>query len=118
MRHEVRSGGQARIPRATYRLQFNEAFKLRDAIALVPYLHDLGISHIYASPLFKAQPHSGHGYDACDLTQLNPEVGTEADLAELSKVLRAEGMGIILDIVPNHMGIGGPQNTWWWDRAD
>ena len=68
------------IPRATYRLQFNEHFRLTDALALVPYFHELGISHIYASPLFKASPHSSHGYDVCDFNQLNPEIGTETDL--------------------------------------
>ncbi len=71
------------IPRATYRLQFNEHFRLADALALVPYFHALGISHVYASPLFKASPHSSHGYDVCDFKQLNPELGTEADLKKL-----------------------------------
>jgi len=103
------------LPRATYRLQFHEGFPLTAARALVPYLHELGISHIYASPLFKARPHSTHGYDTCDFNQLNPELGTEADLEELVSALRARGMGLILDIVPNHMGIGGPENGWWWD---
>jgi (1->4)-alpha-D-glucan 1-alpha-D-glucosylmutase len=104
-----------RIPRATYRLQFHEHFQLTDAVTLVPYLHDLGVSHVYASPLFKATPHSTHGYDVCDFNQLNPEVGTEADLERLAKVLHRRNMGLILDIVPNHMGIGSPENTWWWD---
>jgi (1->4)-alpha-D-glucan 1-alpha-D-glucosylmutase len=103
------------VPRATYRLQFHEGFRLNDALALVPYLHALGISHLYASPLFKARPHSTHGYDICDFTQLNPELGTEADMEELVHALRARGMGLVLDIVPNHMGIGGPENRWWWD---
>jgi len=102
-------------PRATYRLQFHEGFTLNQARALVPYLHEIGISHIYSSPLFKARPHSTHGYDTCDFTQLNPELGTEADLAELAAALRAFKMGLILDIAPNHMGIGGPENRWWWD---
>lgn len=102
-------------PRATYRFQFHEGFPLSKARALVPYVHELGISHIYASPLFKARPHSTHGYDTCDFSQLNPELGTEADLAELAGALHERGMGLVLDIVPNHMGIGGPENQWWWD---
>jgi (1->4)-alpha-D-glucan 1-alpha-D-glucosylmutase len=103
------------IPRATYRLQFNEHFRLADALALVPYLHDLGVSHIYASPLFKAVPHSVHGYDVCDFSQLNPETGTEADLEKLVNALHGKRMGLILDIVPNHMGVASPENRWWWD---
>ena len=104
-----------RIPRATYRLQFNEQFRLRDALALVPYFRDLGISHIYSSPLFKAVPHSAHGYDVCDFTRINPEVGTEAELEALTAALRKENMGMVLDIVPNHMGVASPDNHWWWD---
>jgi (1->4)-alpha-D-glucan 1-alpha-D-glucosylmutase len=103
------------IPRATYRLQFNEHFRLPDAMALVPYLHELGVSHIYASPLFKATPHSAHGYDVCDFTQINPEIGTEAELVRLANALHEKEMGLILDIVPNHMGITSPENSWWWD---
>jgi (1->4)-alpha-D-glucan 1-alpha-D-glucosylmutase len=103
------------IPRATYRLQLNEHFRLTDALALVPYLHELGVSHIYASPLFKAVPHSTHGYDVCDFTQLNPEIGTEADLEKFVNALHGKKMGLVLDIVPNHMGIGAPENAWWWD---
>jgi (1->4)-alpha-D-glucan 1-alpha-D-glucosylmutase len=105
----------ARIPRATYRLQFSERFRLPDALVLVPYLYDLGVSHIYASPLLKAMPHSSHGYDVCDFHQLNPELGTEADLEQFVAALREHQMGLILDIVPNHMGIAGPENRWWWD---
>jgi len=105
----------AKIPRATCRLQFNEHFRLTDALALVPYLHELGISHVYASPLFKATPHSAHGYDVCDFNQLNPEIGTEADLEKLVHALHEKKMGLILDIVPNHMGIASPENLWWWD---
>jgi (1->4)-alpha-D-glucan 1-alpha-D-glucosylmutase len=103
------------IPRATYRFQFNEHFCLSQAEALVPYLHDLGISHIYASPLFLATPHSTHGYDVCDFNRLNPEIGTEADLEKLIAALHNKKMGLILDLVPNHMGISSPANRWWWD---
>ena len=104
-----------KFPRAAYRFQFNEHFRLNDALALVPYLRELGISHLYASPLLKAPPHSTHGYDACDFSRLNPEIGTEDDLAKLVAALRAHDMGLVLDIVPNHMGIGHPENLWWWD---
>jgi (1->4)-alpha-D-glucan 1-alpha-D-glucosylmutase len=102
-------------PRATYRLQFNENFRLPHALALVPYLHSLGVSHIYASPLFKATPHSSHGYDVCDFNQLNAEIGTETELEELVKALHEKQMGLVLDIVPNHMGVTAPENGWWWD---
>ncbi len=104
-----------KVPRATYRLQFNRDFPFRRAVELVPYLHELGISHVYASPLLKAQSGSTHGYDVCDFTQLNPEHGTEAELAALVAALRTRGMGLVLDIVPNHMGVAGPDNRWWWD---
>src|SRR5580700_3566019 len=102
--HSGKTGAAMRtIPRATYRLQFNEHFRLADALALVPYFHELGVSHIYASPLFKAAAHSVHGYDVCDFCQLNPEIGTEDDLQKLVVALRKFEMGLVLDIVPNHM---------------
>lgn len=101
-------------PRATYRLQFHRDFTLQDARTLVPYLHALGVSHIYASPLLKARTGSTHGYDVCDCSRLNPELGAEADLEALVAALSEHGLGLILDIVPNHMGIG-PENPWWWD---
>ncbi|HEU5174735.1 MAG TPA: malto-oligosyltrehalose synthase [Gemmatimonadaceae bacterium] len=99
---------------STYRLQFNARFTLRDALSIVGYLDALGISHVYASPLLAARPGSTHGYDVADPTRINPELGTEDDLRELSESLRARGMGLILDIVPNHMGIG-PSNPFWED---
>jgi (1->4)-alpha-D-glucan 1-alpha-D-glucosylmutase len=105
----------ARIPVSTYRLQFNHCFALEQAAALVGYLHDLGISDCYASPLTLARPGSLHGYDVTDHGVINPEVGSEADLAELARRLRACGMGLILDAVPNHMCIAHPSNQWWWD---
>src|SRR5690348_135942 len=99
---------------ATYRLQFHRDFTLRQALDLVPYLAELGVSHVYASPLLVARSGSTHGYDVCDPTRLNPELGTEADLGALVEALRERQMGVILDIVPNHMS-AGPQNPWWWD---
>jgi len=101
--------------RATYRLQFHQGFGFRDAQALVPYLAELGVSHLYASPLLEARPGSTHGYDIIRHDRLNPEIGTPEEFAALIRALAAHGMGLILDIVPNHMGIGGRDNAWWLD---
>ena len=106
---------QKRIPRATYRVQFHKGFTFRDAEALIPYLDALGISDLYASPIFKAAPGSTHGYDVCDPRELNPELGTPDDFARLSAALRKRGMGLLLDVVPNHMGIASECNAWWMD---
>ena len=102
------------LPRATYRLQFHRGFTFRDALALVPYLAALGVSHIYASPLAEARPGSTHGYDIVNHNRLNPEIGSEDEFRALVAALRKRGMGLVLDIVPNHMGIG-PDNAWWLD---
>src|SRR6185436_1031887 len=90
----------ARVPRATYRLQLHKDFTLRDATACIPYLAELGISHLYCSPYLKARPGSRHGYDVVDHGTLNPEIGTESDLAAMVAALREHGMGHIADIVP------------------
>lgn len=103
------------IPSSTYRLQFNKHFTFRQARDLVPYLRDLGVSHVYASPFFHAGPGSLHGYDIGDHNELNPEIGSRADYDEFVSALHAHGMGQIVDFVPNHMGIGSPVNTWWTD---
>lgn len=105
----------AQIPSATYRLQFNKDFTFRQARELVPYLHRLGISHIYASPYFKAVPGSMHGYDIADHNALNPEIGTREEYDALVEELHRHGMGQIVDFVPNHMGIGTSVNPWWTD---
>jgi len=102
-------------PRATARLQFHKDFPLDAAVALVPYYQKLGISHLYASPILKARPGSTHGYDIVDPNRINPELGGEEALGRLVDALRAHGMGLILDIVPNHMGVGGADNGWWLD---
>ncbi len=107
---------------ATARLQFHKGFTLDDATALVPYYDKLGISHLYASPLLKARAGSTHGYDIVDHNVINPELGGEEALRRLVETLRAHSMGLILDIVPNHMGVGGNDNAWWldvleWGRA-
>src|SRR5713101_7616690 len=101
--------------RATYRLQFHRHFTFRNATGLVPYLAALGISHVYASPIMQARPGSTHGYDIIDHNRLNPEIGSEADFGALVDALHAHGMGLILDFVPNHMGVGGKDNAWWLD---
>lgn len=103
------------IPRATYRLQLNRDFPFASAEALVPYLDRLGISHIYASPITKAVAGSMHGYDVVDPTVVSPELGGEDGLRSLAAALRARGMGIIIDIVPNHMGVASGENRWWND---
>jgi (1->4)-alpha-D-glucan 1-alpha-D-glucosylmutase len=103
------------IPRATYRFQLNSKFTFKDATALIPYLADLGISHVYCSPYFRARPGSVHGYDVVDHNSLNPEIGTRKELEEFVSTLRAHGMGHILDFVPNHVGIMGADNAWWMD---
>ena len=100
---------------ATARLQFHRDFPIPRATALVPYFHALGISHLYASPLLRARAGSTHGYDVVDPNAINPELGGEEALRELVAVLRDHGMGLILDIVPNHMGVGGAENAWWLD---
>jgi (1->4)-alpha-D-glucan 1-alpha-D-glucosylmutase len=104
-----------RIPAATYRVQFNASFTFRDATALVPYLHHLGISDLYASPILTARSTSTHGYDICDPTQINPTLGTPEDFDALVTALREHRMGLLLDTVPNHMGIGETCNAWWMD---
>ena len=103
-----------RIPGAAYRLQFNAGFTLRQAEALVSYLDEMGITDCYASPLFKARAGSPHGYDICDHSQLNPEIGTDMDFEAFTDALRDRGIGLILDVVPNHMSINSA-NAWWLD---
>lgn len=105
----------ARIPSATYRLQFNKHFTFRQARELVPYLRDLGISHVYSSPYFRASPDSLHGYDIGDHNELNPAIGTREEYDEFVRTLHEHGLGQIVDFVPNHMGIATPVNTWWTD---
>ncbi len=97
---------------ATYRVQMNRAFTLRDAQAIVPYLDSLGVSHLYVSPLLASRAGSTHGYDVIDPTRLNPELGTDEDFAALATALHKRGMGLVLDVVPNHMATG-PGNSYW-----
>src|SRR3954469_3256213 len=102
-------------PLATYRLQFNKNFTFKDARKLLPYLSALGISHCYASPLLKARPGSPHGYDIIDHNAFNPEIGTEQEFRAFSSDLKSQGLELVLDIVPNHMGVGVGDNPWWQD---
>lgn len=105
----------SRIPVCTYRLQFNKDFNFREATALVDYLDALGVTDIYASPFLMARSGSMHGYDVVDHGRLNPELGTESDLDALSEALRGRGMGLLMDVVPNHMCIASDANHWWND---
>ena len=103
------------IPVALYRLQFNKEFTFSKATELIPYLASLGISHVYASPYLRARPGSLHGYDIIDHHRLNPEIGSSEDYDRFVAALHEHGMGQILDIVPNHMGVMGCDNAWWLD---
>ena len=98
-------------PLSTYRLQFHKDFRFADAQRLIPYLHSLGISHVYASPILEARAGITHGYDIIQHNRLNPEIGTEEEFLSLTRALAAHGMGLVLDIVPNHMGVG-TQTPW------
>jgi (1->4)-alpha-D-glucan 1-alpha-D-glucosylmutase len=101
-----------RVPGATYRIQFNAGFTFEDARKIVPYLAQLGITDLYASPLLRPRKGSTHGYDIVDATTLNPELGTREDFDRLTEELKANGMGLLLDIVPNHMA-ASHENAWW-----
>jgi (1->4)-alpha-D-glucan 1-alpha-D-glucosylmutase len=103
------------IPRATYRLQFFKDFGFDDAASIAPYLHSLGISHVYASPYLKARAGSTHGYDIVDHDRLNPELGDEAAFQRMVTAFQENGLGQVLDFVPNHMGVGGADNPLWLD---
>jgi (1->4)-alpha-D-glucan 1-alpha-D-glucosylmutase len=102
------------VPLATYRLQFNSKFRFRDAIGILDYLRDLGISHVYASPLLTSRHGSGHGYDVTDPTKIDPHLGGDEDFALLQSALEERDMGLVLDIVPNHMAASA-ENRWWMD---
>jgi (1->4)-alpha-D-glucan 1-alpha-D-glucosylmutase len=104
-----------RLPGATYRLQFNRVFTFAEAARLVPYLATLGVSDVYASSYLGARPGSMHGYDVVDHNSLSPEIGSAEDYERFVAALRAHGMGQILDVVPNHMGIAAGCNPWWND---
>lgn len=111
---------------ATYRLQLRgpqsdpaglgRAFTFEEAAELVPYLAELGVSHLYLSPILTAPPESNHNYDVIDPTEINPELGGIEGLRQLAETAHEAGLGLIIDIVPNHVGIENPElNAWWWD---
>ena len=103
------------VPRATYRLQLHAGFGFGHAAAIAPYLARLGVSHVYLFPGLQSATGSLHGYDITDHNQLNPELGTEADFAAMIEAFVREGLGRIVDIVPNHMGVWGADNPLWLD---
>jgi (1->4)-alpha-D-glucan 1-alpha-D-glucosylmutase len=105
-------------PVASYRLQLHKGFRFADAIARIPYLARLGVSHLYTSPFLKARPGSLHGYDVVDHNAINPEIGTEAQLERLIDELDRRGMHLVLDVVPNHMAVLGTDNAWWRDLLE
>ncbi len=102
-------------PGSAYRLQFNQSFRFTDGIRLIPYLQRLGITTLYSSPILAARSGSTHGYDITDHNRINPEIGSEEELQQLLDLLRRSGMGLLLDVVPNHMGVGYGTNPWWQD---
>ncbi|MEO8119421.1 MAG: 4-alpha-glucanotransferase, partial [Rhodoferax sp.] len=110
-----RSRAQAKVPRATYRLQLHKDFGFADAIRILPYLARLGVSHVYCSPIQRARAGSTHGYDVVDHKEVSPELGGREGFERFAAALRERGMGMLLDLVPNHMGVMGSDNAWWMD---
>jgi len=102
-------------PRATYRAQLRPEFGFDAAAAITDYLADLGVSHLYASPSLQAAKGSTHGYDVVDPTRFNAELGGLDGHVRLEQAVAAAGLGLVLDVVPNHMGVTGPDNVWAWD---
>ncbi|MGL6234353.1 MAG: malto-oligosyltrehalose synthase [Segniliparus sp.] len=106
----------ARTVTSTYRLQLRPEFTFADAAEQLAYLHDLGVSHLYLSPIFTATTGSAHGYDVTDPTTVREELGGRSGLEELARKAHALGIGLVVDIVPNHMGVAvAHENPWWWD---
>ncbi|PWU22954.1 MAG: hypothetical protein C5B48_09475, partial [Candidatus Rokuibacteriota bacterium] len=104
-----------RTRHASYRLQLGPRLTFDDVAALAPYLSALGVSEAYLSPCFRCGPGSSHGYDVTDPNSFNPEVGNEQSFDRMGRALDERGLGIILDVVPNHMGIAADSNPWWLD---
>jgi (1->4)-alpha-D-glucan 1-alpha-D-glucosylmutase len=112
---EVPAPPPSRIPLSSYRLQFHPGFRFRDAAELAGYLSRLGITEFYCSPVLAARPGSLHGYDICDHSRLNPELGSPEDFDAFTQACTHHNLGVILDFVPNHMGIDPLLNPWWKD---
>jgi (1->4)-alpha-D-glucan 1-alpha-D-glucosylmutase len=109
------ASAESKVPLATYRIQLGAHLPFEQLIGLLPYFRDLGISHIYLSPCFKAAAGSTHGYDVVDPTEVNPEFGGAEAFERLCRASAESGIGLVLDIVPNHMAAAGRENRWWWD---
>ena len=105
---------QTRLPSSTYRIQLNPDFRFADTLKILDYLHELGISDLYLSPILASRKGSTHGYDVIDPTRINPDLGTEEEFTTLQTELQNRGMGLLLDIVPNHMAANA-ENPWWMD---
>lgn len=103
-----------RVPIATYRIQFSRDFTFEACRELIPYLHDLGITELYASPLFQVRRGSLHGYSVTNPMEINREIGSRSSFGTLVRRLKSRGMGILFDIVPNHMALSH-ENPWWMD---
>jgi (1->4)-alpha-D-glucan 1-alpha-D-glucosylmutase len=106
-----------RVPSATYRIQLNQDFRFADTLKILDYLHDLGITDLYLSPVLAARKGSMHGYDVIDPTRINPDLGSEEEFTALQAELQNRGMGLLLDIVPNHMAASA-ENPWWMDLLE
>src|SRR5689334_1739991 len=108
-----------RTPTSTYRLQLSEDFTFDQARELLPYLADLGIGWVYLSPVLQSTPGSTHGYDVIDPTRLDESRGGEAAFDELCRDAHRHGLGVLVDIVPNHVGVARPElNRWWWQLLE
>lgn len=105
------------VPSSTYRIQLNQGFRFNDAIRILDYLHDLGITDLYVSPVLASRKGSNHGYDVIDPTRIDPDLGTEDEFAALQSELQSRGMGMLVDIVPNHMAASA-ENPWWMDLLE
>ncbi|MFA9444568.1 malto-oligosyltrehalose synthase [Egicoccus sp. AB-alg6-2] len=105
----------SRVPTGTYRLQLHPGFTFADAADEVAYLAELGVSHLYLSPALQSAPGSTHGYDVVDPTRLNDDLGGDEGFAALARACRGHGLRLVLDLVPNHVGLSSPHNPWWWD---
>ena len=104
-----------RLPVSTYRLQLQPSFGFAAALEALDYLRELGVTDVYTSPFFAAEKGSTHGYNLVDHGRLNAELGTREDFAALARGARDRGLGLVADLVPNHMGIGTDANPWWND---
>ncbi|GAA4745811.1 malto-oligosyltrehalose synthase [Amnibacterium soli] len=114
--HAAPSSAPAQTPVSTYRVQVRKAFDLHSVAELTGYLADLGADWVYLSPLLEAEPGSDHGYDVVSHERVDPDRGGDEGLVEAANAAHAKGLGVLIDIVPNHMGVATPaKNAWWWD---